>query len=57
LLNYTWCFGVLLLRSLRREIQPEYSKYFGECQQQTPELRTGTPLKESEKGLKELEEA
>jgi len=37
---------------------PEYVKYIGECQQQTTELRTGpgTPLKESEKGLKELEE-
>jgi len=39
------------------ETQPEYSKYIGECQQQTIELRTGLPLKESEKGLKELEGA
>jgi len=37
--------------------QPEYSKYRGECQQQTTELRTGPPLKDSEKGLEELEEA
>jgi len=29
------------------ETQPEYSKYIGECQQQTTELRTGPPLKES----------
>jgi len=38
------------------ETQPEYSKYIGECQQQTTELRTrmGPLLKESEKGLKEL---
>jgi len=39
------------------ETQPEYSKYIGECQQQTSELRTGPPLKESEKGLEELEGA
>jgi len=39
------------------ETQPEYNKYIGECQQQTTELRTGPPLKESEKGLKELEGA
>jgi len=37
--------------------QQEYSKYIGECQQQTTELRTGPPLTESEKGLKELEGA
>jgi len=39
------------------ETQLEYGKFIGECQQQTSELRMGTPLKESEKGLKELEEA
>jgi len=44
-------------RFLLRETQPEYSKYIGKCQQQTTELRTGTQLKESEKGLKELEGA
>jgi len=31
------------------ETHPEYSKYIGECQQQTTELRTGPLLKESEK--------
>jgi len=36
------------------ETQPEYGKYIGECQQQTTELRTGPPLKESEQGVKEL---
>jgi len=36
------------------ETQPEYSKYRGECQQQTTELRTGPPLKESEKELESL---
>jgi len=39
------------------ETQPEYSKYRGECQQQTTELRIGPPLKESEKELEELEGA
>jgi len=39
------------------ETQPEYSKYRGECQQQTTELRTGLPLKESEKELEELKGA
>jgi len=29
------------------ETQPEYSKYIGECQQQTTELRMGLQLKES----------
>jgi len=33
------------------------SNYRGECQQQTTELRTGPPLKESEKELEELEGA
>ena len=42
---------------LSRETQPEYSKHRGECQQQTTELRTGPPLKESEKELEELEGA
>jgi len=42
---------------LSRETQPEYSKYRGECQQQTTELRIGPPLKESEKELEELEGA
>jgi len=37
------------------ETQAEYSKYRGECQQQTTELRIGPPLKESEKELEELE--
>jgi len=37
------------------ETQPEYSKYIGECQQQTTELRMRPPLKGSEKELKELE--
>jgi len=39
------------------ETQPEYSKYRGECQQQTTELKKEPPLKESEKGLEELEGA
>jgi len=39
------------------ETQPEYSKYRGECQQQTTELRTGPLFKESEKELEELEGA
>jgi len=39
------------------ETQPEYSKYIGECQQQTTELRTEPLLEESEKGLEELEGA
>jgi len=39
------------------ETQQEYSKYRGECQQQTTELRKGPPLKESEKELEELEGA
>jgi len=39
---------------LSLETQPEYVKYLGDCQQQTTELRMGPPLKESEKGLKEL---
>jgi len=39
------------------ETQPEYSKYIGECQQQTTELRIGPPLKESEKELEDLEGA
>jgi len=39
------------------ETQPEYSKYIGKCQQQTTKLRTGPPLKESEKGLEELKGA
>jgi len=39
------------------ETQPEYCKYIGKCLQQTTELRTGPPLKESEKGLEELEGA
>jgi len=39
------------------DIVPEYSKYRGECQQQTTELRIGPPLKESEKELEELEGA
>jgi len=37
------------------ETQPEYSKYRGESQQQTIELRIGPPLKGSEKELEELE--
>jgi len=40
-----------------RETQPEYSKYRGECQQQTTELRIGPPLKESQKELEDLEGA
>jgi len=43
-------------RSLLRDT-PRYSKHIGECQQQTTELRMGPPLKESEKGLEELEGA
>jgi len=39
------------------ETHPEYSKYIGECQQQSTELRSGSLLKESEKGLEELEGA
>jgi len=39
------------------ETQPDYGKYIGECQQQTTELSMGSLLKESEKGLKELEGA
>jgi len=39
------------------ETHPEYNKYIGECQQQTTELRRGPQLKESEKGLEELEGA
>jgi len=43
-------------RSLLRDTL-EYGKYIGQCQQQTTELRMGPPLKESEKGLEELEGA
>jgi len=39
------------------ETEPEYSKYIGECQQQTTELRMGPLLNESDKSLKELEGA
>ncbi|XP_063117741.1 iron-sulfur cluster transfer protein NUBPL isoform X6 [Rattus norvegicus] len=46
--------AVNLALALAANDSPEYSKYRGECQHQTTELRTGPPLKESEKGLKEL---
>jgi len=36
------------------DTQPEYVKYRGECQQQSTELRMGSLLEESEKGLKRL---
>jgi len=43
-------------RSLLRDTA-KIHKYRGECQQPTTELRTGPPLKESEKELEELEGA
>jgi len=39
---------------LSGDTQPEYSKYRGECQQQTTELITAPPLKEWEKELESL---
>jgi len=45
-------------RSLLRDTAIiQNTEYIGECQQQTTELRMGPLLKESEKGLEELEGA